>query len=55
MLGDGTINLRFSFASVDAAGDRGPVEVEIFNPDVWALEPTQTLRLIAERYLEHVA
>jgi sugar phosphate isomerase/epimerase len=55
MLGDGTIDLRAFCASVDATGYRGPVEVEIFNPDVWALEPAQTLQLVAERYLEHVA
>jgi len=55
MLGDGTIDLRSFCASVDATGYRGPVEVEIFNPEVWALEPEHTLRLVAERYLEHVA
>ncbi|MGO9656873.1 MAG: sugar phosphate isomerase/epimerase family protein [Acidimicrobiales bacterium] len=55
MLGDGTIDLRAFRASVDATGYAGPVEVEIFNPDVWAQEPTQILRLVAERYLEHVA
>ncbi len=55
MLGDGTIDLRRFLAGVDATGYRGPIEVEIFNPQVWALDPEETLRLVADRYLEHVA
>lgn len=55
MLGDGTIDLRRFRAGVDATGYRGPIEVEIFNPQVWAIDPEQTLELVAERYLEHVA
>jgi sugar phosphate isomerase/epimerase len=55
MLGDGCIDLRAFRASVDATGYEGPIEVEIFNPQIWAVEPGQTLRLVAQRYLEHVA
>jgi sugar phosphate isomerase/epimerase len=55
MLGDGTIDLRRMRRLVDAAGYDGPIEVEIFNPSVWELDPAETLDLIAARYREHVA
>lgn len=55
MLGDGTIDLRRLRQLVDAAGYDGPIEVEIFNPAVWALDPAETLELVAARYRRHVA
>ncbi len=55
MLGDGTIDLRRFRELVDATGYSGPIEVEIFNPSVWALDPDHALQLIGARYLEHVA
>jgi len=55
MLGDGCIDLRGFCRSVRSAGYAGPLEVEIFNPDVWALEPARALEVVARRYEEHVA
>jgi sugar phosphate isomerase/epimerase len=55
MLGDGSIELRRMRRLVDAGGYDGPVEVEIFNVDVWAADPQDTVRLVAERYQVHVA
>ncbi len=55
MLGEGTIDLRGFCAVVDAAGYSGPIEVEIFNPEVWALEPDRALEVVADRYRKYVA
>jgi sugar phosphate isomerase/epimerase len=55
MLGDGSIDLARFCALVDGTGYRGPVEVEIFNPEVWAQEPAEVLTLAAARYAELVA
>jgi len=55
MLGDGTIDLRRIRRLVDSAGYEGPIEVEIFNPSVWALDPAEALELLGARYREHVA
>jgi len=54
MLGDGSIDLRRFCELVRAAGYDGPVEVEIFNPEIWALDPAEILELVAERYLANV-
>nr|WP_173874475.1 sugar phosphate isomerase/epimerase family protein [Streptomyces albus] len=53
-LGDGCVDLRGLRALVDAAGYRGPAEVEIFNPDLWARDGTRVLAETAERYVQHV-
>lgn len=55
MLGDGVIELRRFLELADTTGYLGPVEVEIFNPDVWRLEPSDTLRLVARRFAQYVA
>ena len=55
MLGEGTIDLRRFCAAIDATGYRGPIEVEIFNPQVWAVEPDKTLQVVADRYRKYVA
>jgi sugar phosphate isomerase/epimerase len=55
LMGDGVIELRRLRRAVDAAGYQGPIEVEIFNRELWSLLPEQALALIAERYLAHVA
>jgi sugar phosphate isomerase/epimerase len=55
MLGEGTIDLRAFCRLVDSAGFSGLFEVEIFNPDVWRVEPEETARVAAERYLAHAA
>lgn len=54
-LGDGCIDLRGWRETVDAAGYRGPVEVEIFNPALWAREGAEVVAEIAERYVAHVS
>lgn len=53
--GDGVIELRRLRQAVDGAGYGGPIEVEIFNQDLWALPAAEALNLVAARYLAHVA
>jgi sugar phosphate isomerase/epimerase len=53
-LGDGCVDLRGFREQVDAAGYRGPVEVEIFSPALWARRGAEVLAEIAERYRRHV-
>ncbi|MFD3539074.1 sugar phosphate isomerase/epimerase family protein [Streptomyces sp. NPDC058662] len=54
-LGDGSVDLRGFRALADAAGYRGHIEVEIFNPHLWARDGTEVLREVVDRYREHVA
>jgi sugar phosphate isomerase/epimerase len=54
MMGDGVIELRRMRETVEAAGYAGPIEVEIFNEEVWAMQGDDVLKLIRERCLEHV-
>jgi sugar phosphate isomerase/epimerase len=50
MMGDGVIDLRNLRAMVEAAGYRGPVEVEIFSKlDWWQRAPDDVLRVCRER------
>src|SRR5712691_5138839 len=44
MMGDGVIELRRIRSAVEAAGYSGPIEVEIFNQDVWDMPGDETLR-----------
>ena len=53
MMGDGPIEIRRIRAAVDAAGYAGPIEVEIFNQDVWNAPGDEVLALTKERYLLH--
>ncbi|MDQ0339368.1 sugar phosphate isomerase/epimerase [Caldalkalibacillus uzonensis] len=53
MMGDGVIELRKIRKAVEAAGYDGPIEVEIFNHDIWNTPGDQVLELMKERYLEH--
>ncbi|MER5728205.1 sugar phosphate isomerase/epimerase family protein [Streptomyces sp. NPDC002138] len=53
-LGDGSIDLRGFRELADAAGYRGPVEVEIFQPGLWARDGADVLREVIERYRAHV-
>ncbi|MFC0601029.1 sugar phosphate isomerase/epimerase family protein [Streptomyces palmae] len=53
-LGDGSIDLRGFREQVTAAGYRGPIEVEIFNPALWARDGTEVLAEVIERYRAHV-
>lgn len=54
MMGDGVLDLRGLRRMIDAAGYDGPIEAEVFNPQVWALPGDQALDLVCRRYLEHV-
>lgn len=53
-LGDGAVDLRWFRERVEAAGYRGPVEVEIFNPALWARDGTEVLAEIVDRFRTHV-
>ncbi|MFB7554914.1 sugar phosphate isomerase/epimerase family protein [Streptomyces brevispora] len=52
-LGDGCVDFRTFRAAVEAAGFDGPIEVEIFNEDLWARDGSEVLAEVAARYLEH--
>jgi sugar phosphate isomerase/epimerase len=54
MIGEGCVPLRRLREAVDAAGYRGPIEVEIFNEALWVRPGTDVLGLSVERYREHV-
>ncbi len=54
MMGDGPIQIRRIREAVDAAGYSGPIEVEIFNQDIWDTPGDQTLATIRERYLAYI-
>ena len=50
MMGDGMIPLRKIRAAVEEAGYFGPIEVEIFNEDLWHMHCKDVLKLCKERY-----
>jgi sugar phosphate isomerase/epimerase len=52
-LGDGSVDLRRFREVVDAAGYAGPIEVEIFNEDLWARDGAEVLAEVVRRYGEH--
>lgn len=54
MMGDGVVELRRLRYAVDAAGYSGPIEVEIFNRDIWNQPGDEVLRLMCERFLRYV-
>ncbi len=53
-IGDGCVDLRGLREQVDAAGYRGPIEVEVFNPALWRRDGVAVLDEIAERFVAHV-
>jgi sugar phosphate isomerase/epimerase len=53
MMGDGPIQIRRIREAVDAARYSGPIEVEIFNEDVWNAPGDEVLALTKERFLQH--
>ncbi|GIJ76353.1 Sugar phosphate isomerase/epimerase [Micromonospora phaseoli] len=53
--GDGCIELRRLREAVDAAGYTGPIEVEVFNAEVWARPGDQVLAAAIDGYLREVA
>jgi sugar phosphate isomerase/epimerase len=52
MMGDGVIELRRIRAEVEHAGYRGPIEVEIFNEQLWERPLDEIVRLTKERFVE---
>jgi sugar phosphate isomerase/epimerase len=54
MMGDGVIELRRIRHAVEAAGYTGPIEVEIFNQEIWDRPGDEVLAEMKERYLLHV-
>ncbi|MFF4606789.1 sugar phosphate isomerase/epimerase family protein [Streptomyces sp. NPDC001339] len=53
-LGDGAVDLRWFRERVDTAGYRGPIEVEIFNPELWARDGAEVLAEVVHRFRSHV-
>lgn len=54
MMGDGVIELRRLREAVDAAGYSGPIEVEIFNDEIWKNADDALMPLIQQRFVERV-
>ena len=54
MMGEGVIELRRIRAAVEATGYRGPIEVEIFNRELWSQPGDQVVEKLKQAYLEHV-
>jgi sugar phosphate isomerase/epimerase len=54
MMGDGVIDFRPLRAAVDGAGYTGPIEVEIFNADVWAANGDEVIATLIRRYITEV-
>ncbi|MFV5992507.1 sugar phosphate isomerase/epimerase family protein [Streptomyces sp. NPDC056231] len=52
-LGDGSVDFHAFREMVEAAGFDGPIEVEIFNEDLWARDGAEVLAEVAARYAEH--
>ncbi|MFI7360748.1 sugar phosphate isomerase/epimerase family protein [Streptomyces sp. NPDC050149] len=52
-LGDGSVDFRAFRTAVEATGFDGPIEVEIFNEDLWARDGAEVLAEVAARYGEH--
>ncbi|GAA3484445.1 sugar phosphate isomerase/epimerase family protein [Streptomyces yanii] len=52
-LGDGSVDFRAFREMVEATGFDGPIEVEIFNEDLWARDGAGVLAEVAARYVEH--
>lgn len=54
-IGDGAIDMREWKGYVEAAGYTGPIEVELFNDDLWAGDGRELLTQTARRFVEHAA
>lgn len=53
-IGDGAVDLRQWTKRVEAAGYTGPIEVEVFNKELWARDGKEVLEETARRFLRHV-
>jgi hypothetical protein len=54
MMGDGVIEIREIRTAVERAGYRGPIEVEIFNQEIWDTPGDRVLARMKEAYAAHV-
>lgn len=54
MMGDGVIELMKIRQAVEEAGYMGPIEVEIFNEEIWKQDGHEVLAQMKERYAEYV-
>lgn len=54
MMGDGVVENRRLRKAVDAEGYTGPIEVEIFNVETWAMNGDEVLTLMKERFKQEV-
>ena len=54
LMGDGVIELRRIRAAVEAAGYRGPIEVEILNRELWSRSGDEVLGAVVSRFPLHV-
>ncbi|MET8102554.1 sugar phosphate isomerase/epimerase family protein [Streptomyces sp. NPDC005236] len=52
-LGDGSVDFRAWRGLVEAAGYTGPIEVELFNEELWARDGREVLADTVARFLEH--
>ncbi|MEV0845641.1 sugar phosphate isomerase/epimerase family protein [Streptomyces sp. NPDC049954] len=53
-IGDGSIDMRAWRRRVEAAGYTGPIEVELFNDELWATDGRELLATTVKRFAEHV-
>lgn len=53
LIGDGAVDLRAWRERVDATGFAGPIEVELFNDELWERDGVELLTDVAGRYVEH--
>jgi sugar phosphate isomerase/epimerase len=53
-MGDGVIDIAHLRSCVEAAGYTGPIEVEIFNQQVWDTPGEQVLEEIKRRFADAV-
>ncbi|KFF96608.1 sugar phosphate isomerase [Streptomyces scabiei] len=54
-IGDGAIDMREWKSYVETAGYTGPIEVELFNDELWAGDGRELLAQTARRFVEHAA
>ncbi|MFD5629848.1 sugar phosphate isomerase/epimerase family protein [Streptomyces sp. NPDC127072] len=52
-IGDGSVDMREWRSHVEAAGYSGPIEVELFNEELWARDGRAVLAETAARFAEH--
>jgi sugar phosphate isomerase/epimerase len=53
MMGTGVIELRRLRGAAEAAGYTGPIEVEIFNQEIWNMPARRSLEWMKDSYLEY--